>query len=654
MKSVYKAVAMSTALFAGATSAFAEYTLNVIFPTSFTEWIFATPMISFDGGKTGKAMSATPDKCGWFKYSFESINDISDNVVFYHSNDLDREDMVGLNGNWESGASFTPIPLTKIFKEFDKNELFFVSDKDLLLVSTDDGWYQNYPDVEGFCKYNLPMESYTATAQNIEDLKACGIDCLTDDSKFAAAIGSTNSASCGEGTFNRTTDNNWNYSTEKHENTCTSFRTIFTMHPGQSLQISGASLVWALVDGQPATLQNGANGSSVLDLDSYKDLANQFLVESRNYTLQVFYCDQESTSPFINIQFNLDMASSLSNKAITSRATKDKKDKSISRYEICYAAIAPNSCAPLYASDDNIEICGEDFAKEEAKDLTVSYYLVQGIYFNKKIAKPLETGKIHYGGIDLTNPYQPAINKKTISLNPGRWTLFVEIDDGSNTLQKKIASFLVAGEIAIMPESSVATWFDEDDTVINNIPYQFVGEGIVGTLIPLYVSAIVQYSPTLMQPSDAVGTSYRIDTDQPSVMILAAGKDSTYDVIGSGIERTIGKSGVDTLYAYIDSATFAKEHQGKTSLEAKIFVNGASDKAATIQFKLGELANKPNIVLAIKELQAKAAQSSYTIYDLKGKVVKRGIATPGSTIPAPGQGTYIIRTNGKSKVVKFK
>lgn len=646
MNNIHKSFAVSAAILMGATSAFAEYTLNVVFP-SFPEWMFATPMISLDGGKTGKAMSVIPDKCGWFKYSFESISDISDKVVFYRSNDPDRDDMIGLDGNWESGAEATPIPLATIFEGTGKNELFFVSDEELLLVSTDDGWYDSYPDVEGVCQYSLPQVSYPATAQNIKDLKECGTACFTDTTKFAAILGEKVSGSCEDNSFDRTATNTWAFSKESHSNTCTRTSSYFTMESGSKLSISGASIAWAFIDGKPVALKS-ENNSETLDLDSQEAKYTPGMI----YRLDVFYCDQEGNTPFINIASNLDMSSVFTRSAITAKATKNKTNKALTSYEICYTYSPANTCGINGYSEAVVEICGTEFStKPEAKDLKITYYLSSGTALSMDKAIELDSAKVYYGGIDLTDYTTPKINKSKLVMDAGRWTLFVKIGDSL----KKLASFSVAAEVSVMSESSIATFLSEEGYETAQTPYKFVGEGVVGTLIPLYISAFSKYDgSSMMYPDDAAGISYKIESDQPSVMILAAAKDSTYNVISSEVSRTIGTSGVDTLYAYIDSATFAKEHQGQTSLDVKINVIGAIGDAATIRFKQGEIDKKPNIVLAIKELQARAVQSSYAIYDLKGKVVKRGIATPGSTIPAPGQGTYIIRTNGKSKVVKFK
>ncbi|WP_405338441.1 fibro-slime domain-containing protein [Fibrobacter sp.] len=137
--------------------------LYVMIPPDYTEWLFADPMISMDGGVTGEMLEAVDDEyyCGWFRYVWMGDN-IPDNVVFYRNDDVDREDMIGLNGNWEESGEATPIPLSLMFGMVDT--LYFVPDKELLLADGDDGWYYTFPGVHGICSYDLAAIIYDTDA----------------------------------------------------------------------------------------------------------------------------------------------------------------------------------------------------------------------------------------------------------------------------------------------------------------------------------------------------------------------------------------------------------------------------------------------------------------------------------------------------------
>ena len=140
----------------------AKYFFMMI-PPDFTEWMSSTPMISMDGGLTGKPMKADPEKCGWYYYVWFG-EEITDDVVFFRDDDTEKEDVIGLNGNWETGATATPIQLKMIF-DMDVDTLYFVPDQDQLLADGDDGFYYTFPDgVEGVCSYNLAAIIYDTDA----------------------------------------------------------------------------------------------------------------------------------------------------------------------------------------------------------------------------------------------------------------------------------------------------------------------------------------------------------------------------------------------------------------------------------------------------------------------------------------------------------
>ena len=134
----------------------------VMIPPDFTEWMSSNPMISKDGGKSGKLMKVDPEKCGWYSYVFFN-EEITDDVVLYRDDDVNREDLIGLNGNWEKGDSATPIPLKILFDYVDT--LYFVPDEEQLLADGDDGFYYTYPDgVAGACQYDLAAIIYDTDA----------------------------------------------------------------------------------------------------------------------------------------------------------------------------------------------------------------------------------------------------------------------------------------------------------------------------------------------------------------------------------------------------------------------------------------------------------------------------------------------------------
>ena len=143
--------------------------LYMMVPPDLVDWMSSATMISMDGGQTGKMMTAAPDKCGWYYYEWLD-EAVTNNVVFYREDaEIDpttglREDMLGLNGNWEENDNATPIELKTYFEDADT--LYFVPDENQHLGGDDDiGWYTTFPEgVEGVCEYTLAALIYDTDA----------------------------------------------------------------------------------------------------------------------------------------------------------------------------------------------------------------------------------------------------------------------------------------------------------------------------------------------------------------------------------------------------------------------------------------------------------------------------------------------------------
>ena len=136
----------------------------VMIPPDYEEWMSAVPMLSMDGGTTGKPMTAVDGMCGWYSYVFFN-EEITDNVVLYRDDDEDREDMIGVNGNWETAATAQPISLNMIFN-MGVDSLFFVPDEEQ--KTNDDGYYYSAAEVdgiEGTCSYSMAAIIYDSDAK---------------------------------------------------------------------------------------------------------------------------------------------------------------------------------------------------------------------------------------------------------------------------------------------------------------------------------------------------------------------------------------------------------------------------------------------------------------------------------------------------------
>jgi fibro-slime domain-containing protein len=150
----------------------------VMIPPDMEEWMSSVPMISLDGGVTGKPMTAVADMCGWYSYVFFNET-ITDNVVLFRDDDTAREDMIGLLGNAGDPASPVSIPLGMTFDYMaaaGQDTLFFVPDADQ--KTNDDGFYYSAAEVDGIdgtCEYTLAAVLYD-TDPSLHPAFSCFVD----------------------------------------------------------------------------------------------------------------------------------------------------------------------------------------------------------------------------------------------------------------------------------------------------------------------------------------------------------------------------------------------------------------------------------------------------------------------------------------------
>ena len=146
-----------SAAWAGSTKQF-----FVLVPGS-EDWVSSAPMISTDGGKTGKPMKMVDVMCGWYTYQFAE-SELTDSVFIFRDDDTDREDMLGGNGNWETSETPAPIPLKTVFGTLDS--VFFVADESQKL--NEDGWLYSFAEadvLQGTCTISIPWIVYDSDAK---------------------------------------------------------------------------------------------------------------------------------------------------------------------------------------------------------------------------------------------------------------------------------------------------------------------------------------------------------------------------------------------------------------------------------------------------------------------------------------------------------
>lgn len=650
MKKIYKTFALSAAaVLAGAQGAIAAKTISILPPQNDSEWRFYAPIIKLDD-KTTVTMTAAKDRCGWYNYTFED-DKVPNKIIFFPKNDKDMEFGLGLNGytDYNNDQSPIPIELSALFKNTGTDSLFFIPDENSWVSEFDGGWYASAPDAEGTCEYASPVKTYTASVEDFQKLQECGTSCWTDNEKFSAILDADkNTSSCDDRVFTLNTDNTWNLKSAM-AGSCSSLKTNFSKEMGQKLLVSGANLVWAFIDGTAFYQSNASTGADTVNFES--------LVDGKNYNLELFYC-QQSEEGSVQLSHNLDVFGDVIERtAINIQRTRDIHDKAIDIYDMCFSYSATNSCSIVNGEEiQNKEYCGDDLAK--LGSTAVRYFLVDGTNINTSQAELLINGKVNYGGIDLTNPYQPAINKKTISLNPGRWTLFVEINDGQNSYRKKIASLRIGNFVEILNNTAKYA-LDENENIIN-ANFEFVKAGLIGSYIPLYVTVYTESdNGIVVQAADAIGAPYTLSVSDGVQIFKKSGDKMTE--INPATTQTINATGIDTIYAYM-SPEVARYDVNTVSISV-----ADAYRVANINFvKNADLLDiKPIAQASTADISVTGPRQftmtfngqnamNYALFDTKGKMVKQGVANNGSSIQVPGRGVYIVCAAGMSKVLKFK
>ena len=122
------------------------------------EWQSDDLMISYTdshGVKQNVAMLPAPEYCGWL---FAVFDEAPTDAILYLKNYPDVQ--LGINGLWDADGDADPINLDVVFSTFGTKKLYFIPDEAVWPDDGTDGWYIEYPDVEGTCTFSLAAIIY--------------------------------------------------------------------------------------------------------------------------------------------------------------------------------------------------------------------------------------------------------------------------------------------------------------------------------------------------------------------------------------------------------------------------------------------------------------------------------------------------------------
>jgi len=365
------------------------------------------------------------------------------------------------------------------------------------------------------------------------------------------------------------------WSGERNQHYCFESHAKFTFKPGLKFNFRGDDDIWVFIDNTLAVDLGGTHlaAPGYVNLDKFKGYGGRTLEEGSQYDLDIFFCDRRTTMSNVRIKTNMYIKQTVALEATpkTNRATGEKT------YEMCYTKTGDGTCAGAMTGESSeLRCCGAEIAT--VCNVSLAYYLVKGTTFNLDEAIVLTPGTINKGGIDLTDVSAPKVNKKNVTLEPGKWTLFAYAEGKP----KKIETFRTTGKVDVMFKTPVAV-LDSNGDAIKGMKFEYTESELAGELVPFYVTALIDDGKDLsLSPDDAVNVGYTLSAD--GLTLYAKNEKGELEMILPSNQRTIGATGVDTIYATVDfaAATATKTYTIKTT--------SSTGTPATIEFYLPILA----------------------------------------------------------------
>ncbi len=489
----------------------------------------------------------------------------------------------------------------------------------------------------------------------------------------------------------------WNGARNQHF--CFESHAKFTYKPGLTFNFRGDDDIWVYIDNTLAVDLGGTHlaAPAYVKLDNFKGYGGRSLVVGSQYDIDIFFCDRRTTMSNVRIKTNMYIRQ---NVALEMSPSTDK-NTGIKTYEMCYTKTGSSGCASAMSdSDEEIRCCGDEILTK--CQVKVAYYLVKGMTMNMDEAILLENGTINRGGIDLRDVSAPKIDKDNVTVPAGVWSLFAVIEGKS----KRIRTFRSQATVDVMYKTPRGV-FDEDGVVDKSVYYEYVGAGLAGEMLPIYITFLYPDEEEPMagdlyiSPLEAVGMSYTLEADG---MILYEMSGKTLKRVDPSVSRTIDSSGVDTLYVMVNPSALNGEKvkrftmmvKGSTAIPATIAFYADSRDLEDAITSSSSNANSPSsspsssgsstspnssgsvtpgsnssVVIGkpsfhiemtgpftfevVVDGEKAIQKQAYAVTDLNGNVVKQGfLGGDENRISLENSGYYIVKIGHHHQVVKFK
>ena len=329
---------------------------------------------------------------------------------------------------------------------------------------------------------------------------------------------------------------------------CFESHATFTYSDDQVFAFRGDDDIWVFINNKLVVDNGGAHqaapGLVVLNKLNAK-WGPTFLEVGKDYPLDIFFCDRRTTQSNVIIKTNMFIKQT---SGLT--ASGQKQSDGTTKYNMCYERSGDGTCASVALGQAG---GGDGTVSECGAGINTYGNLVYSITTRAGEKKgDLVSGQAGYqwGGINIEDPFNPIINAEKINgLPPGSYRLVIDFFDKQknaiDSTARTYISFRIKGNLDVMTQTSIYTvnaGDEKSDVYADGTKWEFVGEGLAGSRVPVYVSAFADGGVDLL---GAIGQTYTLTLDKGMIAYTSMMGDATVTW-----PRTIGPSGIDTVWVY--------------------------------------------------------------------------------------------------------
>ena len=339
----------------------------------------------------------------------------------------------------------------------------------------------------------------------------------------------------------------------RNQHFCFESHATFTYNESQEFTFRGDDDIWVFINRKIAVDNGGAHlaapGHVVLRNLNTTYGAN-FLIPGQDYPIDIFFCDRRTTMSNVIIKTNMYIKQSTG----VDLQTEKNPDGGL-KLDICVETSGGGDCAAVAlgggTGQEKTRKCGDEI------DQNITYSIT-----TRKGETPAGCGDcaalpygptagingVVHGGINLANPRVPIVNPDKITgLAPGSYRLYVEVNGKKNYFQ-----FRVKGNLGIVTRDVEFVNVDEEAAAYNSgTKWKFVGDGMAGTRVPVYISAPDDYGGVDLL--SAPGQSYVLNVSA-GVTLYASNDPADVTPLPSPYSGVVNATGIDTIWLEVPLA----------------------------------------------------------------------------------------------------